>query len=157
MNIRAVLPGDYEAIADLVEQWQPGTAQDMRSRLLTRNDPEWVAEDEGRIIGWIRGHHEQTYIWRRLAEFAERPECWRCSYITQICVDHEHRGQGIGSALLRVFEQAALSAGNSLVVLNPDASEPGREQSLHTFYGKNGYYLPEAIGAFTAYLLAKNL
>lgn len=157
VNIRRAVPQDNDSICDLISRWRPDESGFRRKRLRSSHNPEWVAVAGSQAIGWLNGHHQQGSIWQQLAEFADGPQGWNCSYISEIFVAADQRKQGIGSDLLKAFETEAREYGNTLVVLNPDASEPGLEERLRVFYGNSDYYLPEAVTGHQRYLLAKKL
>lgn len=158
MEISQANFNDRRALSDLRYEWR----HDHMAANMYFNSPQrlinsTVARVSSEVVGFIEGHHFQTEIWKPLREFEMKPNGWKCSYLDQLYVTPPHRRQGIGESLIQAFEDAARHAGNDVVVLNPDASSPGLEEYLKTYYGKFGYRLAEFIDSRPAYLLTKNL
>ncbi|WP_158225834.1 GNAT family N-acetyltransferase [Glutamicibacter sp. BW78] len=157
-EIRRATPADMLGVADLLAEW-PGheeEAQMIRRGWMSEDLLHWVAADDSCVVGWLKGHHEQPKIWQSVRGFEDKREGWLCSYLALLFVGSSARGSGVATALLDAFECEARDHGNSLVMLNPDASEPGLEDRLRSFYGKRGYSMPIAKDG-NSYLLAKSL
>ncbi|MDN6300526.1 MAG: GNAT family N-acetyltransferase [Micrococcaceae bacterium] len=158
IGVRHVVPGDVASLADLVSEWKNHEQEAHMIRVGTlRHLHEYrIARDGSRDVGWLKGHHEQPTMWQRVRGFEGKPEGWLCSFLASLFVTEAERGHGVATALLDAFENEARDQGNSLVMVSPDASEFGLEERLREFYGKRGYYLPEA-KAGNSFLLAKSL
>lgn len=139
MTIRSATCDDYEAAVELNRQVAPG-------RELTRDQfQRWsgtttVAEiDTGEIVGLCHGNHSSA-TWQSFVVHPEPPVEWRCSYLDTLVVADDHRGHGIGAALLDRFLDAARAAGNTWIVLRPKPSDPEHgPEKLLTFYGAAGF------------------
>ncbi|MEX5307563.1 GNAT family N-acetyltransferase [Kocuria sp. CPCC 205258] len=139
LTIRTATCDDYEAAVELNRQVAPG-------RDLTREQfQRWLSTttvaqtDSGEIVGLCHGNHTSA-TWQSFVMTPEPPTEWRCSYLDTLVVAADHRGHGIGAALLERFLDAARAAGNTWVVLRPMPADPvhGAEELL-TFYGAAGF------------------
>ncbi len=128
ITIRVAQPSDADAIASLATQLgyhaEPSAVVDRLSRVLARNDQQFlVADDRGRPVGWIH---------MLLAEYVEADAF---VVIGGLVVDREYRNQGIGRRLLSRAEEWAAFKGCAVVRL---ASSTTRTDA-HEFYRRAGY------------------
>jgi acetyltransferase len=79
-------------------------------------------DDSGRIVGSVQ------------LEFAQRPNSRHRCELQKLLVLRTHRGRGLGTALMRAAETAALAHRRTLIVL--DTSATGKALSL---YDRCGY------------------
>jgi predicted N-acetyltransferase YhbS len=128
ITIRAARPSDADAIASLSRQLgyqvAPSAVADRLSRLLARNDQQFlVADDSGRPVGWIH---------MLVSEYVEADAF---VVIGGLVVDVEHRNQGIGRRLLARAEEWAVANGCSVVRLSSTTTRT----AAHEFYRRAGY------------------
>ena len=125
-QIRAAGPGDEAAIARLTEQlgYEP-TGIEQRLDVLYRRpgDVVLVAEAGGEVVGWV---HASDAALIQVPPFAE---------LGGLVVAREHRGRGVGEALLQAAEAWAVTRGHREVRLRSNAV---RERA-HRFYLDRGY------------------
>ena len=138
MEIREATTTDYRSIGELILAWAPDTVQEYLSGDDPVSEREFVALEDGDLIGWISGHHHSE-SWGNLASYEDRPETWFCSYIVKLFVFQEKRSNGVGSRLVEGFERDAVAAGRDLVVVVPDESDDLKR--VRRFYGNCGYVL----------------
>ena len=127
-TIRTAQVSDAEAIAALTTQLgyevEPSAVADRLSRLLSRNDQQFlIADDDGRAVGWIH---------MVIAEFVESGAF---VVIGGLVVDRDHRKQGIGRRLLAHAEAWAVKNGCSIIRLWSSS----RRTEAHRFYERIGY------------------
>jgi GNAT superfamily N-acetyltransferase len=135
--IRPARPEDAPALAPLSTQLgYPSTAADLASRLaLILPDPAQfvaVAELSGQVVGWI---HVALYFTLESGAAVE---------IRGLVVDEEHRGRGIGRALLRRAEEWARERGARVMRLRSNVIRDG----AHAFYLHLGYTIVKTQHAF---------
>lgn len=97
VSLRPAHPGDEEAIRDVVVQAFPTTDEaSLVAELRADGDLllEWVAEDDGRIVGMIQ---YSLLLLRREGE----EEDGRAAALAPVAVLPALQGQGIGSRLIR--------------------------------------------------------
>ena len=127
-HIRIATQADAPAIARLLgELGYPTTgAQAARrlARLGGKDDPVFVATDEGDVVGLVALH---------LSHMLHLDSTW--SRVTTLVVAQTHRRRGVGEALLAHAEQCALAAGASGVELTCGP----RRADAHRFYMRHGY------------------
>ncbi len=126
--LRTAAPADADAIAALSGQLgYPAAARDIQDRLFhlarSTNQLVLVAEDGGRVIGWI--HATQQLV----LEAGDRCE------IVGLVVDREARGKGVGRQLVERVERWA---GERDLHLMSVRSAISRVES-HPFYERLGY------------------
>jgi GNAT superfamily N-acetyltransferase len=127
IEIREARAADGEAIAGLISDLGHTMAADgVRERINSNltGGPQLVATDEGRVIG-LCGLHIMTVIYR------PRP----VGRITILEVAKEHRGQGIGRALVAEAERRLREAGCGMIELTSNE----RLVDAHRFYDRIGY------------------
>lgn len=142
-EIRPAVPTDHPAVAALWTQYHPGA-------VLTEADfladlPSYtVAVEDGVVVGFCCGHHASG-SWLECRAAPAPPADWDCSYIDTLVVDEAHRGQGIGSALLRDFMHRAAASGSSCLMLFPKRGDgrPIQSEQLMRFFGRAGLQLLE--------------
>ncbi len=128
-KIRAVAKGDIEALAVLMtEVGYPTSVDEMGRRLEEISaDPSYdtlIAEQDGRVLG-VAGLH--------LERFYEKNE--PCARIMAFVVGSEHRGRGVGRALISAAEDWARQRGARDVMLTTHK----RRADAHRFYQSMGY------------------
>jgi len=126
--VRPALASDAAAMADLTGQL--GYDVDVRavtrrlSRILARADRRvFAAESGGRVVGCL------------LAELVESLDSDPAVAIGGLVVDAQHRGTGIGRALMQHAEAWAREQGCSMVRLRSSATR----RAAHRFYERLGY------------------
>ena len=127
IEIREARGTDGEAIAALISDLgHIMTADGVRQRINSNltGGPQLVATDEGRVIG-LCGLHIMTVI--------HRPK--PVGRITILEVATEHRGQGVGRALVAEAERRLREAGCCMIELTSNE----RLVDAHRFYDKIGY------------------
>lgn len=142
MRIRPMSRADLEDVARLCAQLgYPSTMEQMARRLGPLEvDPEaglYVADaPPGGIVGWVyvRGVRPMTSD--------PRAEIWG------LVVDADHRGAGVGAALMRHAEQWAREQGYADVRLHSNVVRT----EAHRFYQGLGYQITK-----TSYVLSKSL
>ena len=128
VRIRSRQPHDDVRIADLAAQLgYPGTGRDVRARLDRMRDPDqygvYVAELDGRVVGWIG-----LYIFRTVETDGH-------AEISGLVVDESCRSRGIGAALVRAGEAWARDRGCDTITVRTNVT---RERA-HAFYLREGY------------------
>jgi GNAT superfamily N-acetyltransferase len=128
LRIREARPADAPAIARLSEQLgysvEPEfVTQKLRDLLSRKDHAVFVADQAGRIVGWVHVH-ERVFLY--VPPFAE---------IGGIVVDEAHRGEGIGKRLMERCEQWAKKAGYGEIRLRSG----GTRKKAHAFYRGIGY------------------
>jgi GNAT superfamily N-acetyltransferase len=126
MQIRAAGPGDEAAVARLTAQlgYEPVGIEDRLDTLYRRpGDVVLVAETGGEVVGWVHAHDAALVQVPRFAELGG------------LVVAEEHRGRGVGEALLQAAEAWAATRGHREVRLRSNAV---RERA-HRFYFDHGY------------------
>lgn len=116
VTVRDAAPGDAQAIADIYNPYVTGSATtfhtepvDAAERLewLLRHDarhPVLVAEMDGQVVGW-----------GSLTQWASRP-AWCRTVEVSTYVALEHRGEGVGRALMEALLACASGAGHHVVM-----------------------------------------
>jgi predicted N-acetyltransferase YhbS len=142
--IRPLHPGDLDAVMRLHRElgWNPAFKSDgttLRQRLNAlvtgENALLLVAEIDGQVAGYIHGEII-TYLL-----FAGRE-----MLVSEVFVDHDWRGQGIGSALLAAIEEQAVEQRCFRIsVLNSRE----RESYKRGFYPSRGYDERVQVANFT--------
>jgi GNAT superfamily N-acetyltransferase len=129
ITIRDAGKGDIQALADLMtELGYPTSAEEMGRRFEgILADPSYdtlIAERAGEIAGMAGLHLERFY---------EKDE--PCARIMALVVGSEHRGLGIGRALISAAEDWARRRGAGDVMLTTHK----RRADAHRFYRSVGY------------------
>ena len=127
-TIRIATAADAEGIAQLSEQLgYPSTAEEtiQRLRAVCRYSEHavYVAEAEGRLVGWIHVFARPSLTTEPSAEVAS------------LVVDEGCRGRGIGEELMKVAERWAIEQGYRMVTLRSNV----KRLRAHTFYERLGY------------------
>src|SRR5919197_5473216 len=128
INIRRMTADDSAVVADLCGQLgYPATRDQILDRFTNverqTNGAVFVAEDDGRVIGWI---HVATVPLLEADLYA---------YIAGLVVDETHRNQGIGAELVETAERWAREKGCRTMRV---WSRIQRERA-HAFYERHGY------------------
>jgi GNAT superfamily N-acetyltransferase len=129
IEIRDAREGDIEALAVLMtELGYPTSVEEMGRRLEEISaDPSYdtlIAEQDGKVLG-VAGLH--------LERFYEKNE--PCARIMALVVGSEHRGRGVGRALISAAEDWARQRGARDVMLTTHK----RRSRAHRFYQSMGY------------------
>lgn len=126
MDYRLYLPDDFAALYAIEEVcFQPPhrfTRMYMRQLIGQANAATWIAEDDGRMLGF------------GLVEWTCEPH-GVVGYVQTLEVLPEVRGQGVGGELLRRLENSAAEAGAAGVWLHVNAANA---TAIHV-YEKSGY------------------
>jgi GNAT superfamily N-acetyltransferase len=124
MEIRPAVPEDAAVIAELLAALgYPATPDEVRQRLSTHDDSDCVLLTEGGLIAL-----------HRIPRLAEGDILTR---ITALVVAAEHRGKGVGRALLRAGEEVASQWGSHLLEVST-GRRPERGDA-HRFYPDQGF------------------
>ena len=128
MPIRPATLADSEAIARLSGMfgYEPDVDahHERLAQLLSRPEHAvWVADDEGRIVGWL---HAMLRLSLESPSYAE---------IAGLVVDENERSRGIGAQLTRIAEQWAREQGIHEMRVRSNVI---RERA-HAFYRRDGY------------------
>jgi N-acetylglutamate synthase-like GNAT family acetyltransferase len=127
-QIRDARAADSPAIAELLRQLdyptEPSAVTSRLERLAIVGDRVVVAEVDGHVVGVAHLHASPTLE-------RERP----AAKIGALVVDKEHRGRGIGRALLAALETEARARRCSLVFLTTAERREGAQE----FYERVGF------------------
>jgi GNAT superfamily N-acetyltransferase len=129
MTIREAILSDVPALADLANQLgYPCAPEQMAVRLELLSGRSGngilVAEDENRgVVGWL---HVSGMYFLESAAFAE---------VLGLIVDKEHRGQGIGKALLDGAVRWAVEHGYNKLRVRSNVIR----EDAHRFYEREGF------------------
>ena len=132
VTIRPAEPRDSPGIRTLLTQmprWESAAHRLSRSQGLV------AVDDQGRIIGWLSGHHNSP-AWENIPGY-NMHEDWRCSFVEWLLVDENCRSTGIGASLLERFALESSEAGRDTIIASPQAGE--HERVLLEFYYRLGY------------------
>src|SRR5512143_613548 len=126
-NVRAMRPGDCEAVASLCDELgYPTTGAEVARRLallLPRTDHRLlVGEQDGAVVGWIHVEHRLVLESDHWAE------------VDGLVVAQRARGRGIGRALLDAAERWSEQQGLRLVRLRSNVIRA----AAHEFYRRRG-------------------
>jgi GNAT superfamily N-acetyltransferase len=129
MDVRTMMEGDAEAVANLSEQLgYPMSTPVIRERIKVVNaHPEHsalVAEANGKILGWIH-----VYV----AQLIESPNSY--VEIGGLVVDAKARGSGVGKALVRAGEHWAVERRIDDIRVRSNT----KRTEAHAFYQHLGY------------------
>jgi GNAT superfamily N-acetyltransferase len=136
--VRKAIPADTSILAELATQLgYPSTSEQVASRFSTLNgrpddDAVFVAELEGRVVGWVHVHLYLLLVDDREAE------------IGGLVVDADARGRGLGAQLMRAAEAWAVDKGCKSVYLRSNTLRT----DAHAFYQQIGYRLIKRQFAF---------
>jgi GNAT superfamily N-acetyltransferase len=127
--IREASEEDIEALAGLMtDLGYPTSTGDMSRRLEEiSTDPSYgtlIAERDGRVLGMAGIHLEHTY-----------EADGSCARVMALVVGSEHRGRGVGRALISAAEDWAREKGARDVMLTTHKRRAG----AHRFYRQMGY------------------
>jgi GNAT superfamily N-acetyltransferase len=128
VRIRSRQPHDDDRIAELAGQLgYAGSGRDVGARLDRMRDPDqygvYVAELDGRIVGWIG-----LYIFRTVETDGH-------AEISGLVVDESCRSRGVGAALVRAGEAWARERGCDTITVRTN----GTRERAHAFYRREGY------------------
>ncbi|OMH23561.1 hypothetical protein BKD30_11610 [Tersicoccus phoenicis] len=112
-------------LAELLAGWKPGKTASLGPP--TPNLPATVAEVDGRLVGFLTGHHRFRH-WEALPDHRGLAGS-HGSWLAELFVHPAHRRAGVGAALVSHFIDESVAAGASMVVVRPDASDSGVEQT----------------------------
>jgi ribosomal protein S18 acetylase RimI-like enzyme len=104
LGLRPALPGDYDWIIDVVDDWwgRPVAAKLPRYLLDHFHSTSIVAESGEHPVGFLVGFHS--------------PSTASLAYINFVAVDPDYRGLSVARRLYEVFIAAARNAGRSEVM-----------------------------------------
>lgn len=124
--------GDGRAVAELRAQWT-GTPADAA---FEQRMSDWLAREGERRTTWLARIEGLPVAMASMLEYRRMPRPGlpdsRWGYISNMFVRDEHRGGGIGSALLRELICAARERGYARLVLSPSEEAIG-------FYQRAGF------------------
>ena len=147
----AIVPVGFDRLEELVEFWQllhrhqaevcaevpglavlsgPASAEIVREQyreMLSARDPlAFIAEDDGRPVGYLIGFYEEPhFMW----------ETDRVGHVDSFYVLPETRGRGVGRLLMEAAYAAMRDAGASAVALDVVASN----EIARRFYDQQGF------------------
>jgi GNAT superfamily N-acetyltransferase len=129
IKLRSALEGDAEELARLTtELGYPTSADEMSTRLhaiLLRSDYfTAVADSEQEVVGYVGA--AVGHLYERNGSYGR---------VVALVVSEQHRGRGIGKALLQFAEDWMWSCGASVVVVNSG----DHRADAHHFYESQGY------------------
>ncbi len=139
MKIRKIVNEDAKKLLDLLfatkhfdsflkddeDKLLKRTSDNVKSVLNDGSHLMLVAEEEGKLIGYLSAHFNPYLMF-------DGPEC----YITELFIDDEQKGKGVGAKLLEEIKKEANARGcyrMSLINLNY------AESYKRNFYIKNGF------------------
>jgi len=136
-TIRQAIPEDAQAIARLADQLgYPSTEEAITRRLLQVNGQSghavYVAEADGRLIGWV-------HVYVNYSLLADMP-----AEVAGLVVDENHRGHGLGRVLMEQAERWAQEHGCRSVRLRSNVLR----SRAHVFYERLGYRVIKSQKAF---------
>ena len=119
MNIRTAAPDDLPALREHDRHISAQVAA-----LSIQLNRVYIAEEQGKFLGWLR----YNLFWDNTP------------FMNLLCVLEEHRGRGVGKALVEYWEGQMGQAGYGMVMTSTQSNEYAQH-----FYGRLGY---AAIGGF---------
>lgn len=145
MLIRPLRANDVDALVPLCHQLgYPSTREQLAIRLepllASANDGVFGAESDGEVVGWV---HVQG---RLLLE--KEPGAEVCSLV----VLEQHRGHGVGHALMKTAESWARERGSDEVFLRSNVIR----LETHAFYKRIGYTITKTSHLFSKSVLEPN-
>lgn len=130
-TIRNVRTEDFAQVAEIERLGFPAaeaaSPEDLRKRMEVFPESFFVAEADGKLIGFVDGacSDEVALPDRAYHDLSlHRPE-GICQQIFGLNVREEYRGQGIGSALMRHMIRSAFIRGKKVVILTCKAAKIG--------------------------------
>jgi len=137
VTIRLATIDDAEAVARLSDQLgYPSTEEETTRRLLQVNGQSghavYVAEADGRLVGWV-------HVFVNHSLLADTP-----AEVAGLVVDENHRGRGVGRVLMQQAERWAQERGCRSVRLRSNVLR----SRAHLFYEKLGYRVIKSQKAF---------
>lgn len=140
VEVRWMNADDAPAVAELTTQLgYPSSEAAIRRRfqgLGREDDALYVAESDGKVVGWI--HARAVY----LLEIDPLAEIWG------LVVGDRSRGRGVGVALIEAVERWARERGLGMIQVRSNVI---RERA-HRFYQREGYEIVK-----TSYTMSKSL
>ena len=128
-RVRRLAPADAamcDAIVASLPDWFGNEDGIRECAALVRQTPGVVVEDNGRVVGFLT--HARRYS--------------RTAEITWIAVHADHRGSGVGTALLEAIERELADDGVRLLLVKTlsDREDPGPEYAeTRAFYLARGF------------------
>jgi len=147
MRIRGAAPDDLEAINEIYNRevhesiatfdTDPMTMEARRAWLAahaTARHPAVVADDDGTVIGWA----------------CSSPWSPRCAYAraaeVSVYVHADHRGRGVGRALLEALIERGRAAGLGVLLARVAGPAEGPSMALHRAVGFNQFATMRRVG-----------
>jgi GNAT superfamily N-acetyltransferase len=134
--VRVAELGDAGAIAWLRSLWSEGEADAAFAARIA----DWIRDEGDRRTTWLAEHDGSAVGLASLFEYRRMPRPGRpdsrWGYVGNMFVREEHRGRGIGSALLGAIVAAADERGYARLVLSPT------ERAV-PFYARAGFVVPD--------------
>ena len=123
-----MVAGDAVQVAQLTNQLGYGvTAREIDERCKALLDIDGsvalVAEDDGRVVGWVQALDRILLQWKRVLE------------IGGLVVDQDRRGEGIGALLVDAVAEWARSNGHTALFVQSNVVREG----AHDFYPALGF------------------
>lgn len=154
MQIRELRPSDHRALADLIHEWKPAVARELRYKGFSRDLRNLVVTEQDRLVGWIQGCHNSK-LWEQFHFRPDPPKGPYCSFVTYLYVDRVQREDGLGRALLAEFEIETVKNRNDFICLDPNAGP--YERPVHDFYRKLHYFEAGYQAGSHKHLMGKHL
>ena len=124
VEVRTAVREDYPALyeIDQLGSWQSLCSE---SSFDLECNEYLVAVVDGRVWGFLQGHHDST-AWAACLVSPAPPETWTCSTVCYFTVHPDARGHHLASAMLREFMARARAAGSQWMTLHPAECGTGR-------------------------------
>lgn len=146
MQIREIKEDDFEQVLEIIKDYKSEMGNELSpekgpavldtlQRLIGREESTTLAAVEGELVkGFINAHCCPFPL-----------ICGDEWYITELFINKECRGEGVGSALLGELEKRAKEAGVIRMMLNNFRT---LESYKREFYAKHGYVVREQAANF---------
>ncbi|WP_202127842.1 GNAT family N-acetyltransferase [Clostridium sp. C2-6-12] len=127
--IRDIIDEDYEMLTEFIEELgYPSNKNNISQRLFKINSNKsyktLVAEVDNKVVGFIGLC--KLYAYEYDGEYVR---------IISLVVNEKHRGNGIGTILMKSAEKWAINEGAIAIALNSGI----KREKAHEFYKSNGY------------------